>query len=62
MIKDIIANRKNNKLGGTVYKLQLTNDGLKITFNNGYSLPADVKAAADKAIQGIKDGSITVQP
>ncbi len=62
MIKDIIANRKNGKLGGTAYTLQLTNDGLKIAFNNGYSLPADVKAAADKAIQGIKNGSITVQP
>ena len=46
----------------TQYKLQLNNDGLKIAFNSGYSLPADVKAAADKAIEGIKSGAITVQP
>lgn len=62
MINEIIVNRKNGKLGGTQYKLQLINDGLKIAFNSGYTLPADVKAAADKAIEGIKSGSITVQP
>jgi basic membrane protein A and related proteins len=62
MLKEIISNRKDGKLGGTQYKLQLQNDGLKIAFNPGYNLPADVKSAADKAIEGIKNGSITVQP
>jgi basic membrane lipoprotein Med (substrate-binding protein (PBP1-ABC) superfamily) len=62
MIKEIIANREAGKLGGTQYKLQLVNDGLKIAFNNGYSLPADVKAAAEKAVTDIKSGAITVQP
>ncbi len=62
MIKEIIANRTAGTLGGTAYKLQLTNDGLQIAYNPGYSLPADVKAAGDKAIAGIKDGSITVEP
>ena len=62
MIKEIIANRKSGKLGGTQYKLQLNNDGLKVAFNSGYSLPADVKAAAEKAIADIKSGAITVQP
>lgn len=62
MIKEIIDNHKKGTLGGTQYKLQLKNDGLKIAYNSGYSLPADVKAAADKAIEGIKSGSITVQP
>ena len=28
----------------------------------GYQLPADVEAAGDKAIAGIKDGSIKVNP
>ena len=36
--------------------------GLKMAYNPGYSLPADVKAAADKAIADIKSGAITVQP
>ena len=62
MIKEIIAGRASGKLGGTQYKLQLANDGLKMTFNPSYTLPADVKAAAEKAIEGIKSGSITVQP
>lgn len=62
MLKEIISNRQTGKLGGTQYKLQLTNDGLKIAYNSGYSLPADVKAAADKAIEDIKSGAVTVQP
>lgn len=62
MIKEIIANRKAGKLGGMQYKLQLSNDGLKIAFNPAFNLPADVKAAAEKAIEGIKNGSIVVQP
>jgi hypothetical protein len=35
---------------------------LKIAYNPGYSLPADVKAAGDAAIEGIKSGSIKVTP
>jgi basic membrane protein A len=62
MLKEIIANRSAGKLGGTQYTLKLSNDGLKVAFNSGYSLPAEVKAAADKAIAGIKDGSIKVEP
>ena len=62
MLKDIIKNRKEGKLGGVAYKLQLTNDGLKIAFNPSYQLPAEVKAAAEKAIEGIKNGSIKVEP
>lgn len=62
MIKEIIENRKNGKLGGEAYKLQLSNDGLKIAFNPQYPLPADVKAAAEKAIQDIISGAVKVEP
>jgi basic membrane lipoprotein Med (substrate-binding protein (PBP1-ABC) superfamily) len=62
MIKEIITNRSGGVLGGKTYTLQLSNGGLKIAYNSGYSLPADVKAAGDKAIEGIKNGTITVQP
>ena len=61
-LKDLIAKIKTGKLGGETYVLHLNNDGLKMGFNSGYALPADAKAAADKAIAGIKDGSIKVQP
>jgi basic membrane lipoprotein Med (substrate-binding protein (PBP1-ABC) superfamily) len=62
MLKEMIAKRAEGKLGGDKYVLQLKNDGLKIAFNPDYKLPDDVKAAADKAIAGIKDGTITVEP
>jgi basic membrane protein A len=62
MIKDIIAKHKAGKLGGDTYTLQLSNGGLKIAYNPGYSLPAEVKAAGDAAIKGISDGTIKVTP
>jgi basic membrane protein A and related proteins len=62
MIKDMIAKRKTGKLGGDKYVLQLQNGGLKMAYNPGYSLPAEVKAAGDKAIEGIKSGTIKVNP
>ncbi len=62
MIKEIIASRAAGTLGGKAYKLQLKNDGLKIAYNAGFSLPADVKAAGDKAIADIKSGAVVVNP
>ena len=62
MIKDMIAEHQAGTLGGKVYTLTLKNEGLKIAYNPGYSLPADVKAAGDAAVKGIVDGTITVNP
>jgi basic membrane protein A len=62
ILKQIIQNRKNGKLGGEKFVLQLKNDGLKMVYNPQYNLPADVKAAGDKAIEGIKAGTIKVNP
>ncbi len=62
MIKEMIAKRKSGTLGGEKYVLQLKNGGLKIVYNAQYKLPADVKAAGDKAIEGIKGGTIKVNP
>jgi basic membrane lipoprotein Med (substrate-binding protein (PBP1-ABC) superfamily) len=62
MIKDLIAVRKSGRLGGDKYALTMQNGGLSIAFNPGYALPAEVKAAADKAIEEIKSGAITVTP
>jgi basic membrane protein A len=62
ILKQMIENRKNGKLGGEAFTLQLKNGGLKMVFNPEYKLPADVKAAADKAIEGIKAGTIKVNP
>ncbi len=62
MLRDIIANRKAGKLGGDAYVLTLANGGLKIAYNAGFSLPADVKAKAEAAAAGIKNGSIKAMP
>jgi basic membrane protein A len=62
LIKEIIANRKAGKKGGQAYVLTLANGGLKIAYNPGFNLPADIKAKADAAIDGIKKGSIKPLP
>jgi basic membrane lipoprotein Med (substrate-binding protein (PBP1-ABC) superfamily) len=59
VINDIIGKVQAGELGGTAYVLTLENDGLIVEFNEGYSVPEDVVAAADEAIAGIIDGSIT---
>ena len=61
-LKELISNINSGKLGGDTYTLHLNNDGLKVAYNSGYNLPADVKAAGDAAIKGISDGSIKVNP
>jgi basic membrane protein A len=62
MLKEIIANHKAGTLGGSTYVLGLKNGGLKIAYNPAYNLPAEVKAAGDKAIEDIKSGAVTVNP
>ena len=62
ILGDMIPKIQSGTLGGATYKLQLKTDGLKIAFNSGYSLSADAKAAADKAIADIKSGAVTVAP
>jgi len=62
LLKQMIDNRKAGKLGGDTFTLQLKNGGLKVAYNPGYSLPAEVKAAGDAAIEGIKGGSVKVTP
>ena len=62
ILKQMIENRKNGKLGGEAFTLELKNGGLKIVYNSGYQLPDDVKKAAEAAIEGIKSGTIKVNP
>lgn len=62
MIKEIIAKHKAGTLGGEKYVLQLKNGGLKIAYNPGFTLAADIKAMGDKAIADIKAGTIKVNP
>ena len=60
VIKDMIALNKAGTYGGKAYALTLDNGGLKIVFNQ--EVPAEVKAAAEAAIEGIKSGAIKPLP
>lgn len=61
VLNDIIAKVKAGTLGGEAYVITLANGGEVIEFNDAYTLPADVQAAADAAIKGIIDGSIKIE-
>ncbi len=58
VLKQIIDGIKAGTLGGQTYTIDLENGGEVIEYNSDYSLSADVKAAGDAAIEGIKTGSI----
>lgn len=57
-IKDMITSIQGGTLGTQVYTMTLKNGGLKMVYNPQYSLPADIKALADKTVAGLSDGSI----
>ena len=62
LLRDMIAKINNGTLGGEIYSIDLANGGLVIEFNDGFDLPADVRAKADAAIEGITSGSIVTSP
>ena len=59
-LDEMIALIKEGTYGGTAYTITLDNGGIVMDYNGAYDLPADVKAAADAAVEGIKDGSIFI--
>ncbi|MEZ5342264.1 MAG: BMP family ABC transporter substrate-binding protein [Acidimicrobiales bacterium] len=59
ILTDLIGQIKGGTLGGQTYDLTLENGGLVVEFNDAYAVPDDVKAAADAAIAGISDGSMS---
>lgn len=62
ILEDMIPKIQSGTLGGETYTLELSNGGLKIAFNPGYTLAAEAKAAADKAIADIISGAVKVTP
>jgi basic membrane lipoprotein Med (substrate-binding protein (PBP1-ABC) superfamily) len=62
MLREIISNRQEGKMGGEAYVLTLANGGLYMAYNPSFDLPADVKAKADAVVEGIKNGSIKAMP
>ncbi len=58
VLKQLFDKVNSGSYGGESYEINLANGGEVIEFNDAYKLPADVKAAGEKAIAGITDGSI----
>jgi basic membrane lipoprotein Med (substrate-binding protein (PBP1-ABC) superfamily) len=58
IIRDMVTSRIAGTLGNKAYTLTFKNKGLVIQYNSAVTVPADAKAAADAAIQGIMDGKI----
>ena len=57
--EDMVAKIQAGTLGGEIYEINLANGGIVIEFNDGFDLPADVRAKADAAIAGIGSGAIS---
>jgi basic membrane lipoprotein Med (substrate-binding protein (PBP1-ABC) superfamily) len=58
VLKQLFDKVNSGSYGGESYEINLKNGGEVIEFNDAYKLPADIKAAGEKAIAGITDGSI----
>ena len=59
VLEDLVADIRSGDLGGEIYEITLENEGLVIEYNDGYDLADDARAAADDAVAGIIDGSVS---
>ena len=62
MLEEMINNAQDGVYGGETYVLTLANEGLKIAYNEDFDIPDEATAAAESAIEGIVDGSVSVEP
>jgi basic membrane protein A len=61
ILKDIVELRSQGILGGQSFIANLANGGQVMAFNPDFDLPEEVRLAAEETIQGIIDGTITIQ-
>jgi basic membrane protein A len=59
VLQDLIDAVAAGDLTSEVYEINFENGGLVIEYNDGYDLADDLVDAANAAIDGLKDGSIT---
>jgi basic membrane protein A len=60
VLSEIIDSIHNGTLGGTSFTINLENGGEVIEYNPDYTVPAEVQTLADDTVQGIMDGSISI--
>ncbi len=61
VLKEMIGLIQQGTLGGRSFTINLANGGLEMAYNPQFDLPADVRALADQTVEGIKNGSISVE-
>lgn len=61
-LREILNKVENGQLGGEALIITLANKGLYMEYNEGFARLAEVKDAAEAAVQGIVDGSIDALP
>lgn len=61
VLDDMIEMIEAGTLGGEAMQITLENGGLVLEYNDGFSLDADVRAAADEAVAGIIAGDIATK-
>lgn len=54
MLREMVANVREGKLGGETYVITFANGGLVIEYNDDFDLPDDVKQLAEDAIEKFK--------
>ena len=60
VLKEMLSLIDEGTLGGEAFLITLENGGLEIEINGDFDLPGDVASLADDTVQGIIDGSITI--
>lgn len=61
ILEEIVSKRAQDQLGGESFVITLANGGQKMVFNDRIDVPEEVMQAAMDTIQGIIDGTITIQ-
>ena len=60
ILNEMIGLIRSGTMGGQSYRINLANGGEVIEYNSEYDLPDDVMTLAEATVQGIVDGSITI--
>jgi basic membrane protein A len=60
VLKEIVMMIADGTYGGTSFVIDLANGGEVMDYNTDFDLPAEVQQLADATVEGIIDGSITI--
>ena len=61
VLDEMISLIAKGTFGGQAFEITLENGGLLMDYNPDFDLPADVITLADETVQGIIDGTITIE-